>query len=120
MLVVVVSKTFTTQETLANAELGPGLAGDGPAGGGPRGGTWSGVTPPPPGHTGLLSAFSAAAAPHFSASATGSAAVIRCGRRSACRWRSVARGPEAFDGLLAGARAMDAHFRPRRSSGTPP
>jgi glucose-6-phosphate isomerase len=108
-LVVVVSKTFTTQETLPTPTR--------PRPGWPRPGrsrreqAFGGVSPrrtrPRP---------SAAARP--SASATGSAAAIRCGRRSACRC-AVALGWDVFRGLLDGAAAMDAHFREPRWRRTP-
>ena len=45
-----------------------------------------------------------------SASGTGWAGAIRCGRPSACRSR-IAIGAEGFRELLAGAHAMDEHFR---------
>ena len=54
---------------------------------------------------------SSAFAPTFaSASGTGSAAATRCGRRSACRWRSSSAWT-CFRRLLSGGRRMDLHFR---------
>jgi glucose-6-phosphate isomerase len=100
-LVVVVSKTFTTQETLANAEAARAwLAASLPEVGRDR--HFIGVT----------------AAPER-------AGAFGCGRTFAFRdwvggryslWSAVslscviALGSEAFDGLLAGARSMDDHF----------
>ncbi|WP_339914608.1 glucose-6-phosphate isomerase [uncultured Brevundimonas sp.] len=100
-LVVVVSKTFTTQETLANAERAKAwLAGALPEAGRER--HFIGVT----------------AAPER-------AEAFGCGRSFAFRdwvggryslWSAVslscavALGPEVFEGLLAGAAAMDDHF----------
>jgi len=100
-LVIVVSKTFTTQETLANAEAAKAwLAARLPEAGRER--HFIGVT----------------AAPER-------AEAFGCGRTFAFRdwvggryslWSAVslscviALGPDAFDGLLDGARAMDDHF----------
>ncbi|QTN19768.1 glucose-6-phosphate isomerase [Brevundimonas sp. AJA228-03] len=100
-LVIVVSKTFTTQETLANAEAARvWLAASLPVAGRDR--HFIGVT----------------AAPER-------AEAFGCGRTFAFRdwvggryslWSAVslscviALGPDVFDSLLAGARAMDAHF----------
>ncbi len=100
-LVVVVSKTFTTQETLANAEAARAwLAASLPAAGRDR--HFIGVT----------------AAPDR-------ARAFGCGRTFGFRdwvggryslWSAVslscliALGPDAFEGLLAGARDMDEHF----------
>ena len=100
-LVVVVSKTFTTQETLANAEAAKAwLAASLPEAGRDR--HFIGVT----------------AAPER-------AGGFGCGRTFAFRdwvggryslWSAVslscviALGPDVFDGLLSGARAMDDHF----------
>ena len=53
---------------------------------------------------------SASTPPTCSSSGTGSAAAIRCGRRSACRSRSRSASTR-FEELLAGAHAMDEHFR---------
>jgi len=100
-LVIVVSKTFTTQETLTNAEAAKAwLAQALPEAGRHR--HFIGVT----------------AAPER-------AGAFGCGRTFAFRdwvggryslWSAVslscviALGPDVFDGLLAGARAMDDHF----------
>ncbi len=100
-LVIVVSKTFTTQETLANAEVAKAwLAASLPEAG--RDKHFIGVT----------------AAPD-------KAAAFGCARTFAFRdwvggryslWSAVslscviALGPEVFDGLLSGAAAMDGHF----------
>ncbi len=99
-LVIVVSKTFTTQETLANAEVAKAWLAGLPAPGRAR--HFIGVT----------------AAPD-------KAAAFGCGRTFAFRdwvggryslWSAVslscviALGPDVFDGLLEGARAMDEHF----------
>ncbi|MEQ7153937.1 glucose-6-phosphate isomerase [Brevundimonas aurifodinae] len=100
-LVIVVSKTFTTQETLSNAEAAKAWLAESLHEAG-RDSHFIGVT----------------AAPER-------AAAFGCGRTFAFRdwvggryslWSAVslscviALGPEAFDGLLAGARAMDDHF----------
>jgi glucose-6-phosphate isomerase len=100
-LVIVVSKTFTTQETLANAEAAR---------------AWLAASLP---EAGLKKHFiGVTAAPER-------AAAFGCGRTFAFRdwvggryslWSAVslscviALGSEVFDGLLAGARAMDEHF----------
>jgi hypothetical protein len=87
-LVVVVSKTFTTQETLANADAGQGLAGRLSAA--PGATSISSASPP------RRTRRRPSAAPAPSASATGSAAAIPCGRRSACRC-AIALGPDVFE-----------------------
>ena len=104
-LVVMVSKTFTTQETLANAEAARGLAARQPAAAAGRTPISSASRPrrtrPRP---------SACRPTRCSASGTGSAAAIRC-------WSAVglscaiALGWDVFEALLAGAAAMDDHFR---------
>jgi len=100
-LVIVVSKTFTTQETLANAELAR---------------TWLATALPSDGRERHL--VGVTAAPER-------AVAFGCGRTFAFRdwvggryslWSAVslscviALGPVVFDGLLDGARAMDDHF----------
>ncbi|MES2861197.1 MAG: glucose-6-phosphate isomerase [Pseudomonadota bacterium] len=100
-LVVVVSKTFTTQETLANAEaakawLAAGLPGAG------RDQHFIGVTAAPD----KAEAFGCARTFAFRDWVGGryslwSAVSLSC---------VIALGPDAFDGLLAGAAAMDDHF----------
>ena len=97
----IASKTFTTQETMANAH--------------DRAARWFVAN----GGTDIdehfvaattnveAAARSASRAP--SASGTGSAGAIRSGRRSACRSRSRS-APSDFRELLAGAHAMDEHF----------
>ncbi|AQR60413.1 glucose-6-phosphate isomerase [Brevundimonas sp. LM2] len=100
-LVVVVSKTFTTQETLANAEVAK---------------AWLAAGLP---ETGRDKHFIGVTA------APDRAAAFGCGRTFGFRdwvggryslWSAVslscviALGPDVFDGLLAGARAMDDHF----------
>ncbi len=100
-LVIVVSKTFMTQETLANAEAAK---------------AWLAKSLP---ETGREKHFIGVTAAPARAEGFG------CGRTFAFRdwvggryslWSAVslscviALGPEAFDGLLAGARAMDDHF----------
>ena len=105
-LFIVASKTFTTQETMTNAGsarawLLAKLGGDAAR---------SRATSSPSRPTRPRCASSASTPPTCSASGTGSAAATRCGRRSACRSRS----PSAWTGfqeLLAGAHAMDEHFR---------
>jgi glucose-6-phosphate isomerase len=100
-LVVVVSKTFTTQETLANAEaakawLASGLPETG------RDKHFIGVTAAPD----KARAFGCARTFAFRDWVGGryslwSAVSLSC---------VIALGPEVFDGLLAGAAAMDDHF----------
>jgi glucose-6-phosphate isomerase len=100
-LVIVVSKTFTTQETLANAEAAR---------------AWLAATLPEAGREKHF--IGVTAAPERAKS-------FGCGRTFAFRdwvggryslWSAVslscviALGSEVFDGLLAGARAMDEHF----------
>jgi glucose-6-phosphate isomerase len=100
-LVVVVSKTFTTQETLANAT---------------RARDWLAAALPEAGRERHLVGVTAA---------PDRAAAFGCGRTFGFRdwvggryslWSAVslsvavAAGPEVFEGLLAGAAAMDAHF----------
>jgi glucose-6-phosphate isomerase len=100
-LVIVVSKTFTTQETLANAEAAKAwLAASLPEAG--REKHFIGVTAAPERAT----AFGCARTFAFRDWVGGryslwSAVSLSC---------VIALGPEAFDGLLAGARAMDDHF----------
>ncbi len=100
-LVIVVSKTFTTQETLANAEAARAwLAAKLPEAGRER--HFIGVTAAPD------------KARDFGCARTFAFRDWVGGRYSL--WSAVslscviALGPEVFDGLLAGARAMDAHF----------
>ena len=100
-LVVVVSKTFTTQETLANAE---------------RARTWLATALPEAGRERHLVGVTAA---------PDKAAAFGCGHTFGFRdwvggryslWSAVslsvavAAGPEVFERLLAGAAEMDAHF----------
>jgi len=100
-LVIVVSKTFTTQETLANAEAAR---------------AWLSAALPADGLDRHL--IGVTAAPE-------KARAFGCARTFAFRdwvggryslWSAVslscviALGPEVFDGLLAGARVMDQHF----------
>lgn len=100
-LVIVVSKTFTTQETLANAEAAK---------------AWLAATLPLDGRDKHFIGVTAA---------PDKAEAFGCARTFAFRdwvggryslWSAVslscviALGSEVFDGLLAGARAMDAHF----------
>jgi glucose-6-phosphate isomerase len=101
-LFIVASKTFTTQETMANARWrGPGF-------GRPR------AAGADIGRHFVATTTNVEAAARFgitppSASGTGWAGATRCGAPSACRSRSPS-GAEAFRELLAGAHAMDRHF----------
>ncbi len=100
-LVIVVSKTFTTQETLANAEAARAwLAASLPEAGRDR--HFIGVTAAPD----RAQAFGCARTFAFRDWVGGryslwSAVSLSC---------VIALGPEVFDGLLAGAAAMDDHF----------
>ncbi len=100
-LVVVVSKTFTTQETLANAEAAKAwLAAGLPEAGRDR--HFIGVTAAPD----KAKAFGCARTFAFRDWVGGryslwSAVALSC---------IIALGPDVFDGLLAGAAAMDDHF----------
>jgi glucose-6-phosphate isomerase len=105
-LVIVVSKTFTTQETLANA--GAARA-------------WLAEALGETGANQHLAAISTALdktaafgvpTTGCSASGTGSAAAIRCGRRSACRWPWPAAGTRS--------RASWTAPRPWTSTSAPP
>ncbi len=100
-LVVVVSKTFATQETLANAEVARAwLAARLPLAG--REVHFIGVTAAPDRAVafgcGRTFAFADWVGGRYS---LWSAVSLSC---------AIALGPETFDGLLAGARAMDDHF----------
>ena len=88
---IVASKTFTTQETMANARIGPRLAGRRAGRGRRRPRTSSPCRPTPP-----KCSASASRPTTCSCSGTGSAAATRCGRRSGCRSR-IAIGADHFD-----------------------
>ena len=101
-LVIVASKTFTTIETMTNADTAKRWMAAKVANPAAQFAAVSArrVTRPPP----------MALIPRgFSGSRIGSAGAIRCGGRSALRLM-IAVGPEAFDDFLAGGRAMDQHF----------
>ncbi len=100
-LVVVVSKTFTTQETLANAEVAKAWLSAGlPEAG--RNRHFIGVTAAPQkAHDfgcGRIFGFSDWVGGRYS---LWSAVSVSC---------AIALGPDAFEAMLAGAAAMDAHF----------
>ena len=110
-LFIVASKTFTTQETMANATTARGLV--------PGAAAARDIAEHFVAATSNVEA--AARVRHHdapSASGTGSAAAIRSGRRSACRSRSRS-APSGFRELLAGAHAMDEHFAQRAARAQP-
>ena len=134
-LFIVASKTFTTLETMANARaarrwlvggLGEGAVSGGDAAGG---GAASGERRIPPGH-GRPRKGGGAVARHFAAVSANRAAAVEFGIDPGCVFEmwdwvggryslwsaiglpiAIAAGMERFRELLAGAHAMDLHFR---------
>ena len=103
-LFIVSSKTFTTQETMTNAASARAWIG-GALGEAAVGDHFAAVST----QLDKVAEFGIEATA-CSASGTGSAAAIRSGRASACRWRSRS-GREQFDEFLRGGAEVDRHFR---------